>query len=124
MDQHQRKKESRPAHDHGPGLFGISSSTAWKLVWILQLIFVLTALPRLDAPFLSVHFERQNQTYDLARHVFHEGWSAVVFPKASFSVVDMKPNRLPSFVSRVPFHGILAWPIAALTGQIIVRRYA
>ena len=118
MDKHQLQTESsRAAHDHSPRFFSITNSTAWKLIWILQLIFILTALPHLDEPFLSVHFERQNQTYDLAEHIFHDGWSAVLFPKASFSVRGYATQPFTIVRFEIPFHGILGWPIAALTGH-------
>lgn len=40
----------------------------------------------LDAPFLSAHNERQNQTFDMARHVFHDGWCSVITPKVSYCI--------------------------------------
>ncbi len=40
---------------------------------------------QLDAPFLSAHNERQNDTFDAARHVFHDGWQSIVMPKVSYS---------------------------------------
>ena len=47
----------------------LRESTALKLVYLLQALFLLSALFALDAPFLSVHFDRQNQTFDIANEV-------------------------------------------------------
>jgi hypothetical protein len=95
----------------------LRESTALMLVYLLQALFLVIALFGLDAPFLSVHFERQNQTFDIARHVFHEGWSAVVAPKASFSLPGYTSQ--PFTISRyeVPFHGLFGWPLAAALGH-------
>lgn len=92
-------------------------STALKLVYLLQALFLVTALFDLDAPFLSVHFERQNQTFDIARHVFREGWSAVIAPKASFSLPGYTSQPFTICRYEVPFHGLFGWPLAAALGH-------
>jgi hypothetical protein len=105
------------AVDNAGWLTGLRESTALKVVYLLQALFLVIALFGLDAPFLSVHFERQNQTFDIARHVFHEGLSAVITPKASFSLPGYTSQ--PFTISRyeVPFHGIFGWPLAAALGH-------
>jgi len=53
----------------------------WKWIGILQAFFLVTALYGLNAPFVSTHFVRQNYTFDVAQHVFREGWRAVITPR-------------------------------------------
>jgi len=99
----------------------------WRAVAILQVLFLAVALVGLDGPFVSTHFLRQNQTYDVARHVFHEGWSAVLTPRASFSQLSRPDDIYSPLVTpappftiihlEVPFHGLIGWPAAALFPQ-------
>jgi len=92
----------------------------WKLVGILQAFFLVTALHGLNAPFVSTHFVRQNFTFDVAQHVFHEGWKAVITPRSSFSQLS-DPGKLSSPLPvptprttichlEVPFYGVIGWP--------------
>lgn len=79
----------------------------------LFLVFFAVAWPDLGRPFTSVHYVRQNHTYDISRRVFQEGWSAVLTPKMSFSLPENA--QVPFTVARMdfPFHGLLGWPWAA-----------
>jgi Dolichyl-phosphate-mannose-protein mannosyltransferase len=95
----------------------LRESTALKLVYLLQAVFLVIALFGLDAPFLSVHFERQNQTFDIATHVFHEGFSAVIEPKASFSLPGYTSQPFTICRLEVPFHGLFGWPLAVAFGH-------
>jgi hypothetical protein len=105
------------AVDNAGSVTGLRESTASKLVYLLQALFLAIALFGLDAPFLSVHFERQNQTFDIARHVFHEGLSAVIAPKASFSLPGYTSQPFTIARYEVPFHGLFGWPLAAALGH-------
>lgn len=94
---------------------------------LLQIFFFVVALWGLDAPFVSMHFVRQNQTFDVARHVFHEGWSAVITPRASFSQLSAPDDTFSPLITpsprftiihlEVPFHGIFGWPAAVVFKQ-------
>ncbi len=95
----------------------LPESTALKLVYLLQALFLLIALFGLDAPFLSVFFDRQNQTFDIADHVFDKGWSAVLAPKASFSLPGYTSQPFTIRRYEVPFHGLFGWPLAAALGH-------
>ncbi len=95
----------------------LRESTALKLVYLLQALFLVIALFGLDAPFLSVFFDRQNQTFDIADHVFHEGFSAVIAPKASFSLPGYTSQPFTICRYEVPFHGLFGWPLAAALGH-------
>jgi len=89
-------------------------------VIILQAFFLVTALWGLDGPFVSTHFVRQNYTFDVAQHVFREGWSAVIAPKASFTqlsrpcdITSPLPVPTPPYTichMEVPFYGLIGWP--------------
>ena len=92
-----------------------AGATALRLVYLLQLLFFLTAVSGLDAPFLSAHNERQNQTYDMARHVFQNGWKAVLTPTASFSLRGYADQAFTVARLEVPFHGLLGWPLIQCT---------
>lgn len=95
----------------------VTDRIARKFVWVFQLLFIAVALLGIDSPFLSVHFERQNQTFDIARHVFQDGWQAVLFPKASFSLPTHPTQPFTIARLEVPFYGIFAWPLAVVTGH-------
>jgi hypothetical protein len=94
----------------------------WRLIGILQAFFLVTALFGLNGPFVSTHFVRQNYTFDVAQHVFHEGWSAVITPRGSFTQLSTPSNvfsPLPVPAPRytichleVPFFGLIGWPAA------------
>jgi hypothetical protein len=96
----------------------------WRGIVLLQILYFLIALPGIDAPFTSMHFVRQNQTYDVAHHVYEEGWPAIITPRASFSQAydpndTFSPLTLPQqrytiIHLEVPFHGIFGWPAAQL----------
>jgi len=93
-------------------------------VGLLQVLFLIIALIGLDEPFVSMHFVRQNQTFDVATHVFREGWSAVVTPRASFTQLSSPDDPLSPLITpaprftiihlEVPFHGLFGWPAALL----------
>ncbi len=104
----------------------VSDRLAKRVIYALQLIFLLIALPGLDGPFLSAHFERQNQTYDIARHVFQTGWQRIIVPEASFSLAGY--TSLPFTVARLefPFYGLIGWPFVSAFGhdRAIVRLIA
>jgi hypothetical protein len=101
-----------------PGIY----AWEWRWIGILQAFFLIIALFGLDGPFVSMHFVRQNQTADVAHHVYREGWSAVIAPKASFSelyqpddifsAVVVPTPRFTIIHLEVPFHGIIGWPAA------------
>ena len=82
---------------------------------LIQALFLAVALIQIDGPFLSAHNERQNQTFDVARNVFHHGWRAVLAPQASFSVPGYERQPFTSLQLEFPFHGLLGWPISKLT---------
>jgi Dolichyl-phosphate-mannose-protein mannosyltransferase len=89
----------------------------WWFIGPLQICFLLISAPHLNGPFLSYHNERQNQTFDTARHVFREGWSAVFFPKVSFSFRGYEAKPFTVVRIEVPFHGLLAWPLVKAFGH-------
>ena len=89
----------------------------WWFIGTLQICFLLIAAPQLNGPFLSYHNERQNQTFDTARHVFREGWSAVFTPKTSFSIRGYEAKPFTVARIEVPFHGLLAWPLVKVFGH-------
>jgi hypothetical protein len=88
-----------------------------NLVYCLMIAFVVVSLFGLDGPYLSAHFERQNQTFDLDRHVFREGWAAVITPKVSFSLPGYTSQPFTACRYEVPFHGLIGWPAVALVGH-------
>src|SRR4051812_6716948 len=88
-----------------PAPTSASERNARRFVLLLQIGFLLMGLLRLSQPFVSAHFERQNQTYDIARHVFYDGWRAVLLPKASFSFPDNPSQPFAIVHLEVPFHG-------------------
>jgi hypothetical protein len=102
------------------------SATELRVVALLQLFFLIVALFGLNRPFVSTHYVRQCFTFQTAQHVYHEGWSAVVLPKGSFTQLsgpdpdDMStPLHIPApryTICRLemPFIGIFGWPAAQL----------
>src|SRR5262249_26928918 len=92
-------------------------SGARRLILFLQSLFLLSGVFQLDAPFLSTHNDRQNQTFDVARNVFHHGWRGLLTPKASFSLPGYEQQPYTVIQLEFPFHGLLAWPLAAATGH-------
>lgn len=92
------------------------SRVIW-IVWAIQFVFLIISLAGVDGPFVSVHFERQNQTYDIARHIFQTGWPGILTPEASFSSAGY--TALPFTVARLefPFYGLFGWPFAAAFGH-------
>ena len=87
------------------------------LLRLVQVLFVVIVLFELDAPFLSAHNERQNQSFDMARHVCRDGWSSVLVPKVSFVFEGYENLRYSPVRLEFPFHGVIAWPITAVTGH-------
>lgn len=88
--------------------------------WFLCLLvagFIVIGLLHPNGPFLSVHNERQNQTFDVSRRIFREGWEAVRTPRASFSFPGYESK--PYTVARIefPFFGVLGWPFAKWFGH-------
>ena len=96
---------------------GLLERKARRFVFLLQVIFAVVALFQLDAPFLSAHNDRQNQTFDTSHRIFTGGWRAVVEPKASFSLEHYEAQPFTVVEMEIPFHGILGWPVAVLTGR-------
>jgi len=96
----------------------------WQLVVFLQVFFFATALFGLNAPLTTMHFVRQCQTFDVAQHIFRDGWSSVLAPKASFSqqinpfeLFSPLPVPSPRFTIihlEFPFHGLFGWPAALI----------
>lgn len=95
----------------------MSEPRARRWVGGLQIIFLIIALFQLNAPFVSYHNERQNQTFDTAGHIFKEGWSAVVTPKTSFSLPGYEARPYTVARQEFPFHGVLGWPLAKVFGH-------
>ena len=83
----------------------------------LQIAFLIIALNQLNAPFLSYHNERQNQTFDTAQHIFTEGWKAILTPKTSFSLPGYEARPYTVARQEFPFHGVLGWPLVKLFGH-------
>ena len=98
-------------------------SLARRLVRGVQLGFLIIASFQLGGPFLTAHNERQNQTYDAARHVFQDGWSAVLTPRASFSLPGYESRPYTVMRQEFPFHGLLGWPFVKWFGheRVVVR---
>jgi hypothetical protein len=88
-------------------------------VHFIQALFVGVMLFQLDAPFLSAHNERQNHTFEMARHVFHDGWRSIVTPKVSDTVTTpgYETQRYTAVLQEVPFHGVIGWPLALFTSH-------
>src|SRR5277367_3066102 len=101
----------------GHNLGGMTRRQARLVVRGLQLLFLIVIIFHLNAPFLSAHNERQNQTYDIARHVFHEGWSAILTPKTSFSLPAYEARPFTIARQEFPFHGLFGWPLVKLFGH-------
>jgi len=95
----------------------MDESQARRLVGFLQIAFLVIGLFGLDGPFLSYHYERQNQTFDAACHVFNEGWGAVLAPKVSFSMAGYEARPFTVARQEFPFYGVLGWPLAKLFGH-------
>jgi hypothetical protein len=89
----------------------------WRPVYVIQGLFFLIALIHLNGPFISSHYVRQNHTFDIAQHVYHEGWSAVVTPKFGFSTMDNPSQPYTVVHLEVPFHGLFGWPAAVVFKQ-------
>jgi hypothetical protein len=104
-----------------PSLIGLKK--ARLMVRGIQLLFVIIATLQLGGPFLTAHNERQNQTYDMDRHVFEDGWSAILTPKASFSLPGYEARPYTVIRQEFPFHGLLGWPFVKLFGheRVVVR---
>ncbi len=96
---------------------GLNRYTARRLLRCVQLVFILIVAAQLNAPFLSAHNERQNQTYDVSLHVFHEGWSAVLTPTASFSLPGYENKPYTVIRQEFPFHGLIGWPLVKAFGH-------
>lgn len=111
---------SEPIHSNPAASRALSGPTAGRLVKGLQAVFLIIALFQLNAPFVSYHNERQNQTFDTARHVFNEGWSAIVTPKTSFSLPGYEARSYTVARQEFPFHGLLGWPLVKLFGHPVV----
>jgi hypothetical protein len=86
-------------------------------VHFFQLLFLVVMLFQLDAPFLSAHNERQNDTFDMARHVFHDGWRSIVMPKVSYTRPGFETERFTAGLGEVSFHGVIGWPLTLLTSH-------
>src|ERR1700722_14236731 len=87
------------------------------LVHWVQALFVVVLLFDLDPPFLSAHNERQNQSFDMARHVYRDGWSSVLIPKVSFIFEGYGELHYSPVLLEFPFHGLIAWPLVGVTGH-------
>jgi hypothetical protein len=110
----------------GKRLTELSELTAKKLVYLVQLVFALISFIGVDGPFVNVHFERQNQTFDVARHVFQIGFEGVVVPEASFSKAPYSELPFTHIHYEVPFFGLIGWPFEAIFGheRAVVRLIA
>ena len=86
-------------------------------VHFFQLLFLVVMLFQLDAPFLSAHNERQNYTFDMARHVFHDGWRSIVTPKVSYSEPGFETQPFTAVRMEVPFYGVIGWPLTLFTSH-------
>jgi hypothetical protein len=95
----------------------MDESRARQMVGFLQIAFLVVALFDLNGPFLSFHYERQNQTFDTACHVFNEGWNAVLTPKTSFSLPGYETRPFTIARQEFPFHGVLGWPLVKVLGH-------
>ena len=89
----------------------LSGRKARWMVRGIQLFFLIIAAFQMRGPFLTAHNERQNQTFDIAQHVFHEGWSAILTPKASFSLPGYEARPFTVIRQEFPFYGLLGWPL-------------
>jgi hypothetical protein len=96
---------------------GVLCSNGRLVVRGVQLLFVIIAVIHLNAPFLSAHNERQNQTYDVARHIFSDGWTAVLSPKVSFSLPGFEAQPYTVVRYEFPFPGLISWPFVELFGH-------
>ena len=99
-----------------------ADSKHWKSladwsVHLVQVLFLAIVLFNCDAPFLSAHNERQNQSFDMARHVFRDGWSSVITPKVSYVFEDYENLRYTAVLQEFPFHGLIAWPLVQVTNH-------
>jgi hypothetical protein len=94
-----------------------AARTTLYLLWTLQGLVLIVSLYHLDGPFVSAHYERQNQTYDTAKHIFDDGWRDVLIPKASFSFEGYEAQRFTVLMQEFPFHGLLGWPFARVFGH-------
>lgn len=88
-----------------------------RWIYVLQTVFFLVGLLHLNGPFVSCHYPRQNLTFDVAQHVFHDGWKAVLVPRASYSKVELPSQPYGIYHLNFPFHGLLGWPAALLAPQ-------
>jgi len=86
-------------------------------VRFVQALFLIVLLLDLDGPFVSAHNERQNQTFGVALHVFHDGWRSIVTPKASFSMVGFETQPFTAVLQEFPFHGVIGWPLTLVAGH-------
>ena len=92
-------------------------NAARRLILLVQSVFLLSAIFQFDSPFLSTHNDRQNQTFDVARNAFHQGWRGLLTPKASFSLPGFEQQPYTVIQLEFPFHGLFGWPLAAATGH-------
>src|SRR5580704_3051791 len=96
--------------------FRSDKSAVW-CVRLAQLVFIAIALVNLDGPFLSAHNERQNQSFDMARHVYRDGWSSVITPKVSYVYYGYEKLPYMAALQEVPFNGLIMWPLVSITGH-------
>jgi hypothetical protein len=87
------------------------------IVWFFQILFAAVLLLQVDEPFLSAHNERQNETFDMARHVCRDGWRSVLTPKVSYSWRDDPARPYTPMLMEVPFHGLISWPLTMVTSH-------
>ena len=78
------------------------------VVCFFQILFVAILLFQIDEPFLSAHNERQNETFDMARHVYHDGWQSVVTPKVSYSWRNAIKQPYTAMLIKADLAGMLA----------------
>jgi len=103
--------------DDPPTTTQLREKQANWLVHLFQILFLSVLLLDLDGPFLSAHNERQNQTFDMARHVYRDGWTSVFTPKVSFSSPGFETQHFTAALQEVPFHGLIAWPLMRVTSH-------
>ena len=86
-------------------------------VHLVQLLFVAVVLLDLNGPFVSAHNERQNQSFDMARHVYRDGWKSVITPKVSYVYEGYETLPYMAALQEFPVNGLIMWPLTAVVGH-------